>query len=252
MRKAVLWGDPNSWEFFLALSGLEEIQKHRRESFKTKDLLAEYNKNTEAFEEESKKAVEEKNAKDEQLVSLRTQLFQENATMKERVGVLESIHELYSANRQILVALSFYSAADESWEQALKYIRTFLDGGGRLYGDRMSLGLLEACILHFQGDNVGAQDSLEAFLRQTKDPWFQTIGEYLLGKQTEEYIKEQAGERPENLIVASTILGFWNEGSGNKDKAIRYYKEALGTFFDIWLEYDFAKERLRRMKQSSE
>ena len=115
----------------------------------------------------------------------------------------------------------------------------------------MSLGLLEACILHFQGDNVGAQDSLEAFLRRTTDPWYQSICEYLLGKQSEDFLKAHAGESPEKLIVTSTFLGFWNEGSGNKDKAVRYYKEALGTFLDAWLEYDFAKERIKRMKAAS-
>ena len=65
----------------------------------------------------------------------------------------------------------------------------------------------------------------------------------------EDYLKKQAGESPENLITSSTALGFWSEGSGDKDKALRYYKEALGTFLDNWLEYDFAKERIIRLKK---
>ena len=78
----------------------------------------------------------------------------------------------------------------------------------------MSLELLEAGILHYQGHDVEAQ----------------------------------AGGSPENLITVSTVLGFWSEGSGEKNKAIRYYNEALGTFLDTWREYDFAKERLKRLK----
>jgi hypothetical protein len=92
---------------------------------------------------------------------------------------------------------------------------------------------------------------LEAFLRMTRDPWYQTIGEYLLGKQTEDFLKKQAGGSPENLITVSTALGFWAEGSGEKDKAIKYYNEALGTFLDTWREYDFAKARLKRLKTPS-
>ena len=251
LREAVLLGDTNSWEFFLARSGLEVIQKRRRESFKTEELLAEYSAATQTFENEVKKALEEKKVKEEKLAPLRIQLMQDDLSMKDRVAALESVREIYPENRQVLVGLSFYTAADESWQKALNYIRIFIDGGGRPYGDRMSLGLLEACILHFQGDNVGAQDSLEAFLRRTTDPWYQSICEYLLGKQTEDFLKEHAGESPEKLIVTSTFLGFWNEGSGNKDKAVRYYKEALGTFLDAWLEYDFAKERIKRMKAAS-
>jgi lipoprotein NlpI len=113
----------------------------------------------------------------------------------------------------------------------------------------MGLGLMEAGILHYQGQEVEAQTNLEAFLRRTRDPWYQTISEYLLGKQSEDLLKKQAGETPENLITASTVLGFWSEGSGDKNKAIKHYKEALGTFLDTWLEYDFAKERIKRLKQ---
>jgi hypothetical protein len=73
-----------------------------------------------------------------------------------------------------------------------------------------------------------------------------------LGKQTEEFLKKQSSENPENLITASTALGFWLEGSSEKDQAIRYYKEALGTFLDTWFEYDFAKERIKKLKKATQ
>ena len=169
-------------------------------------------------------------------------------SINEKVAVLEKIHDINPENRQILVGLAFYNAAEEAWPQALKYIRTFAKGGGRPYGDRMSLELLEAGILHYQGNNVEAQAGLEAFLRVTRDSWYQTICEYLLGKPTEGFLPKQAGGSSEDLITVSTVLGFWSEGSGEKDKAIRYYNDALGTFLDTWHEYDFAKERLKRLK----
>ncbi len=249
MREAILLSDSNAWEFFLARAKLEDIQKHRRESLKKEKLLSQYNKNVEAFELEIKKSLEEKKSSEEKLAPLRTKILSEKASVKERIEALQEIHKLHPENRQLLVGLAFYSAADEAWTEALAHIRKFLSGGGRMYADRMALGLMEAGVLHYQGQEVEAQASLEAFLRRARDPWYQAISEYLLGKQTEDYLKKQAGESPENLITASTALGFWSEGSGDKDKAIRYYKEALGTFLDTWLEYDFAKERIKRLKQ---
>jgi S1-C subfamily serine protease len=251
MREAYQLGETDGWEFFLARSGLEEIQKRRRENIDSEVLLAKYNADVEAFERQVQKSLSENRERAEKLTPLRSQLTAKGSSIKEKLAVLKKIHGIYPENRQILVGLAFYNAADEAWPQALKYIRTFVRGGGRPYGDRMSLELLEAGILHYLGNNVEAQAGLEAFLRFTRDPWYQTICEYLLGKQTEDFLKKQAGGNPENLITVSTALGFWSEGSGEKDKAIRYYNEALGTFLDTWREYDFAKERLKRLKSPS-
>ena len=155
---------------------------------------------------------------------------------------------MYPRNRKILVTLAFYSAADEDWSQSLEYTRTFLKGDGRQNADRLSLGILEAGILHLQGLADETQTSLQEFVSRTMDPWYLTISDYLLGKQTERSLLQQAGGSPENLITVTTALGFWSEGSGEKDKAIKYYNEALGTFLDTWQEYDFAKARLKRLK----
>jgi hypothetical protein len=74
------------------------------------------------------------------------------------------------------------------------------------------------------------------------DPWYLTISDYLLGKQTERSLLQQAGGSPENIITAHSALG---------QKAIKHYREALGSFLDTWLEYDFSRERLKRLKQPS-
>jgi hypothetical protein len=173
----------------------------------------------------------------------------ETVAIKEKRDVLIKISEIYPDNRKVFVALAFYSAADGDWTKALEYIRTFLDKGGRQNADRMSLGILQAGILYKQGLADEARSSLEAFAARTMDPWYLTISDYLLGNQTERALLEQAGESPENLLTAHTAVGFWAEGAENKQKAIKHYREALGSFLDTWLEYDFAKERLTRLKQ---
>ncbi len=44
-------------------------------------------------------------------------------------------------------------------------------------------------------------------------------------------------------------MGFWDESSGDQKKAARYYKEAMGSFLDDWLEYDFVRERIKKLKE---
>ena len=252
LQEAVLAADVDAWKFVLARAKLEEVQKRRRESLKTDEEWAEYNANLELFNQAVEKAQEQKKNRESELEPLRAKLLDETVTMKDKLQVLEKIQELYPKNRNIALALAFYSAADESWPQALEYIGAVLKEEGRQNSDRMSLGLLKAGILHYQGQEDEARKSLEAFVRQTRDPWYLSISEYLLGKQTLEALMKGAGKSPENLISAYTPLGFWAEGSGDKKRAIKHYKLALESYLDSWIEYDFAKERLKKLKKPSQ
>ena len=62
---------------------------------------------------------------------------------------------------------------------------------------------------------------------------------------------EMAGESPENLLTWHAALGFWAEGSGETNKAMKHYREALGTYMDNLIEYDFARERIKRLRRPS-
>ncbi|MGD8900113.1 MAG: trypsin-like peptidase domain-containing protein [Desulfobacterales bacterium] len=248
LRKAVLTADTDAWEYFVVRAKLEQLQKRRRNALKTKAQWKAYNQDIEAFN----KSVKEKLEKDTQLKAelpvLMATFIDETVAIKEKREVLAKISEIYPDNRKVFVALAFYSAADGDWKKALEYISTFLDSGGRQNADRMSLGILQAGISNIQGQADEARSSLEAFAARTMDPWYLSISDYLLGNQTERSLLEQAGESPENLLTAHTAVGCWAEGGGDKQKAIKHYREALGSFLDMWLEYDFAKERLRRLK----
>jgi hypothetical protein len=48
------------------------------------------------------------------------------------------------------------------------------------------------------------------------------------------------------------MMGFWAEAGGDKQLAVGRYREALGSFLDDWLEYDFARERIRRLRETAE
>ena len=251
LREAVLTSDPDAWEFFVVRAKLEQLQKRRRKALKTKAQWREYSKDIKAFNKRVKNYLEQDAKLKVELPALMTKFIDETVAIKEKREVLKKILEIYPKNRKIYVALSYYSAADEDWSQSLEYIRTFLNGGGRQNADRMSLGILEAGILNQQGLADETRASLEAFVGRTMDPWYLTISDYLLGKQTERSLLDQAGESPENLLTAHSAVGLWAEGSGDKQKAIKHYREALGSFLDTWLEYDFSKERLKRLKQPS-
>ena len=252
LREAVLSADPDGWEFFVASAKLEQLQKRRRKALKTKAQWQAYSKDTEAFDKSIQKKLEQDEKLKEKLSPLMAKFIDESVAIKEKREVLKKISEIYPKNRKIYVALSFYSAADGDWSQALEYIHTFLNSGGRQNADRMGLGILEAGILNLLGRKDETRASLEAFVGRTMDPWYLTISDYLSGNQTERSLLEQAGESPENLLTAHSAVGLWAEGNGDKQKAMRHYREALGSFLDTWLEYDFSKERLKRLKQPSD
>ena len=53
-------------------------------------------------------------------------------------------------------------------------------------------------------------------------------------------------------MTAYAMIGFWTEASGEKQEAVGRYREALGSFLDDWLEYEFARERIRRLREPAE
>jgi len=251
-HEAVLSAGTDAWEFYLASARLEQSQKRRRETLKTETQWNKYKAEIKEFDQTVKERKKAKSERAEQLVGLYLKIADTTATLKDKLQALEKTHEMLPDNRSILSAMIYYSAADEDWPKSLEYIQAFLNTGARQNGRRLGIGLLEACILNYQEKDKKARENLEEFERRIRDPWFLTISEYLLGKQTEKALKEMAGESPEKLITAYTIMGFWDEGSGDQKKAAKHYKEAMGSFLDDWLEYDFARERIMKLKKPEE
>jgi len=132
------------------------------------------------------------------------------------------------------------------------YVQTFLKIEGRESAGRLNLGLLQPEIFYNIGHEEKAKAKLEEYKQRTKDPWYRAIGECLMDERTEQSLIEKAGESPGHIITAHTALGFWAEGSGDKKKAIRHYKEALGSYMDERIEYEFAIERIKKLRQISE
>ena len=119
-------------------------------------------------------------------------------------------------------------------------------------GMRMGLGLLEAGILRHQGEEAAAGARLAAYARETRDPWFLAVCDYLSGRLSEDQLRQQAGDSPESVLTGFTAAGFWAEGVKDRKNAMRFYREALGSFLDNWIEYEFVRERVKRLKRSGD
>ncbi|MBS3918403.1 MAG: trypsin-like peptidase domain-containing protein [Deltaproteobacteria bacterium] len=251
LQEAVLSGDLDSWEFFLSRANLENLRKKRRNSLSTDTQWTEYTAQVERFEAIVRESLNMKKKKQEQSAPLWERLADISIPVEEKRFVLEKALELDPENRMILSALAYCTAAMGVWPDALTYVRRFLATDGRQNAVRMSLGLFEAGILHHQGQEAEVQAILDDYRRRIRDPWFLTICDYLAGRETEDSLRKQAGEHPENFITAFAVIGFWAEGSKDKKSALRLYREVLGTFLDDWLDYGFVRERLKCLKQSS-
>ena len=146
----------------------------------------------------------------------------------------------------------FYCAMEQNWDLALEYAHRFLSLDGRENAGRLQVGLLAAEIVHNMGRKEEALAELENFLNNTADAWYRLIAQCLLGRETEESLAEKAGESPEYVLTGRLALAFWAEGNGDKNKAIDHYREALGSYMDDMIEYVFAVERIKRLRQKSQ
>jgi S1-C subfamily serine protease len=252
LKEAVLAADTDAWEFFLASALMDQIQQQRLGSFQAKSQWAEYQAEIEGFNQTAQRDQVAKERRKAKLAELKTRFEEDSASPKDKRQILEKILESVPGNRDVMVWLAFYSAIEEDWAGALEYARTFLKTEGRQSASRLSVGLLEPEILQRMGHEEEARATLESYGRRTRDTWYRAISECLLGKRTEESLKKETGKSPENLITLYAALGFWAEGCGDKEKAIEHYKEALESLMDTWIEFDFAKERIKSLRRVSE
>lgn len=252
LREAVLAAGPGSWEFFLARAKLGQVQKRRLDSLEAEVQKAEYGKGITAFNQTVQRDQAAKEGRKAELTQLRALLMADDAGPEDKRRGLEKILEIDPTNADLLVGLCFYSAMEEAWKQALGYARAFLKKEGRENAGRLSVGLLEGELLHYMGNKEDARTILEEYGRRIRNPWYRSLSECLAGERSADSLRNEAGESPEKLLTAHAALGFWAEGSGNKDGAIEHYKVALESFMDTWLEFDFARERIKSLRRASE
>ena len=249
LKEAVLAAYNDSWLYFLALSKLEEIQQKRLSSLKNRVTRNEYQIEIKDFFQTAKRDQEIKTERRARLVFLNSKLSQHFIPLEDKLIILKEIRAVDKTNGDVMVDLAYYCAMDEAWDEALKYARTYLEIEGRESANRLKIGLLEPEILHKVGRKDEAGKKLERYSDRIEDPWYRLICECLLGKIDKQSLTDRTDESPAYLITAHMALGFWAEGEGDKDKALKHYKEALGSYMDELIEYEFARERIKKLRQ---
>jgi tetratricopeptide (TPR) repeat protein len=218
---------------------------------KNKSYKTGYQAEIEDFANTTERNYANKSERQTRLAPLFAEFNRELIDSEDKEDILKKILKNDPGNGKILMELAFLGAINERWEQALEDARAFLKIQCRENRWRLSIGLLEVEILHLMKQEKAATDALESFFKRTRAPLYKAISEYLLGRLSEQSLLSQIEENRENLVIWHSALGFWAEGSGNKKKALKHYREALGSYMDTRIEYEFAKERIKRLRRSS-
>ena len=249
LRESVLAADTDTWSLYLSLARLERSFDNRRVALRADSERSPSGESTDRFRGLGDEAIQAMESREAQALPLRRKLSDHGLALEDRVALLETLRLVAPEDYYVRAALAYYHAANEEWLEAVENSREFLARPGRVTSVRMSLGLLELGILHHRGKKMEAEAGLEEYRSRVEDDLYRTIGDFLGGSIDADTIKARARERPEDLLIANTLMGFWAEGSADGERARADYKEALGSFLDDWLEYDFARERLRRLRQ---
>jgi hypothetical protein len=183
------------------------------------------------------------------LAPLQARVGQDGLVPEIKLALLEQILKIDAGNGDILVELAFYSSMNEEWDRSLEYVHRYLSLAGREHLGRLRIGLLAAEILAKMGRAQEAAKELVNYQVNIRDAWYRLIAASLLAPQKEKNLIEKAGESPEYMLTGHVALGFWAESAGDKSKAIDHYREALGSYMDDMIEYDFAVERIKKLRQ---
>jgi len=252
LEPVVLKTGRENWLHFLALARLEKTQQQRLAGLDDPEARRQYQGQLDQFAQKYQKSRPELAERLALLTPLQAKLGQDSLTPGAKRELLEQVLKIDPADGDLLVEMVFYCAMEEDWDLALEYAHRFLSLDGRENAGRLQVGLLAAEILLNIGRKEKALEELEIFLHNTEDGWYRLIAECLLGREKAESLAEKAGESPEYVLTGRIAQAFWAEGSGDKNKAIDHYREALGSYMDDMIEYVFAMERIKRLRQKSQ
>ena len=238
-----------SWLFPLTLSRLREARKARLSSIIDETERSALKTEAEAQDEALVQGWHTAREKWGERLVLQAKLRQPKTTLEEKIEILEQMDAEALLHRDDLVGLVYHHAMSGGWEQALTHGQKFLDLSGRETAGRLSVGLLMPEILHKQGRTDEARAQLEQFHQQVQDPWYRSLSGVILGEEEPATPLTLDGENPVFVVTAHSALGFWAEGDEDKTRALGHYREALASYMDDRLEYEFALERFKYLRE---
>ena len=249
LQEALLTVDTDNWVFYLALSALDRARRQRLQDLPVGVARQEYQSAIAGFDKTLEQVRQIRLENQKKIESILANLRQ-GPTPQEKRSALTQILSIDSTKTDALLALIYLDAMQASWQPAMDNAQKYLAIQGRESRGHLQIGLLATEILHNMGKTAQAKSGLTAYRHRTADDWYRTIAASLLGESPEESLLEKAAESPEYTLTAYTALGFWAEGAGDRDKAISYYKEALGSYMDNMSEYEFALQRIKMLRNS--
>ncbi len=252
LQSVVLKTGRENWLHFLALARLEKTQQQKLANIDDSEARRQYQAQLDQFSQKFQTSRPELAERQALLAPLQAQLGQDSLAPEAKRALLEQVLKIDPSDADRLAQMVFYCTMQADWDPALDYAHKFLSLNGRENAGRLQVGLLATEILYNMGRKQEALAALDNYLHNTEDVWYRLIAECLLGRGTAESLAEKAGESPEYVLTARTALAFWAEGSGDKNKAIDHYREALGSYMDDMIEYVFAVERIKRLRQKSQ
>ena len=251
LQAAVLAADATGWIYYLALSALDRVRAQRlaemtpADQKKARSAIAD-------FEQQLSATRQRRLADRDEIALLTAKLNQRTVGLKERAQLLQRLRRIEADNRNLIAMQVYLDLMGESWDQGLNSARTFLAGKGRENRQRLQIGLLVPEILHKLGHSDSAQKELAAYRSRTQNRWYRHIAAALQGEMGETALLKTAAESPESVLTARTALGFWAEGGGDQNNAVRHYREALGSYMDEMPEYEFAVRRIQALRRAGQ
>jgi len=252
LEKAVMTAEFDSWGFLLALAQLDRVQKQHLKLVAEPSVREEIRQQVEAFYRQAARNYRNKREQSTRIASAQAELQRLDGDHAQIRAFLENLWAADKENSDILISLAYYSAMAEDWPAALKYARQFLAKPGRQSAGKLSVGLFEPAILCKLGEKEQARRRLQAFQKGISDSWYRLLSRCLLDPVLQPTFTARAGESPENLLTGHTAIGFWAESQENSSDAIKHYREALGSYIDHRIEYDFAEARLKRLRSEND
>jgi S1-C subfamily serine protease len=236
------------WPYLMAMSRLESIFQNHSDTMADSVERTAYQTTVVNFVQSVHENWAAKLQNYNELAPMRVQLIRDSVSPAEKLTIIEKMLQTDKNNNNLLVQLAYYSGMDGAWEQALEYTRRFIKSPGWESSSRLAGGLLEPLVLNQLHRVEEAKISLEAFHNRIQDPWYRDISASLLGRMEEQELLEKAGKQPAYLVTGLVALGLWEEGRDQKKQALRHYREALGSYRDDRLEYQFATERIKKLQ----
>lgn len=148
------------------------------------------------------------------------------------------------------MAESFDMLVAGNWKKAAAAIDRHFSTPRRESANTLGLKLFRCQLKGLAGDAAGERQALQRYRLEIRNAWYRRIADCLLGDaDPDAVLTSVAGKRPETITLA-VALGLQAESRKDTARAINYYRAALDTGQQNWMEYRFAQARREALEKT--